>query len=479
MELASRPAVPWVPHDYQKTAIKFLLEHAAAALFLDPGLGKTSITLATIRILKRQKLHDRALIIAPLRVCYSVWPKEVTKWSEFNDLRVVVLHGPDKEANLKVDADIYVINPEGLAWLSENNRLKNLKIDLLVIDESSKFKHHGTKRFKLLKPFLPKFRRRWILTGTPAPNGLLDLFGQVYILDLGKCFSPYITKFRQEFFDPTGFGGYTWVPKPGSAERIHELLRPLALRMSARDYLELPELITTPQTDIVVTLPPAARKIYDELEADMLTQLSTGDYVTAKSAAIASMKCRQLANGGIFRELGYSPAVKTDAWEHVHFEKNEALLDLIEELNGQPLLIAYEFQHDLDRIRIALKGRPKAVYASDYSAKNFTFIEQQWNNNEISELVGQPQSIGHGLNLQEGNAMHVCWYSQIWDLEIYIQFIERILRQGNKSPRVFVYHIIADKTVDRAVLRALHRKDNVQNALLDALKEYAGEKDND
>ena len=289
--------VKWKPHAYQKGAIKFLLERACAALFLDPGLGKTSITLGAVKILLAEKLIRRVLVVAPLRVCYSVWPKEVKKWEDFQNIRVAVLHGKDKERNLRSEAEVYVINPEGLAWLMTDGRFKLLGADVLVIDESSKFKHTNTARFKTLRPVLSKFSRRYILTGTPCPNGLLDLFGQVYILDLGKSFGPFITHYRTEFFEPTGFGGFTWVPKHGTEERIQKLLKPLALRLSAKDYLELPELIPV---KVEIELPPDARKIYDQLETELIT-LVDGQVVTALSVAAANTKCRQVANGGLYK----------------------------------------------------------------------------------------------------------------------------------------------------------------------------------
>lgn len=469
MEFAAPPAISWVPHQYQRNAIKFLIEHGAAGLFLDPGLGKTSITLGAFKILKERKLVERALVVAPLRVCYSVWPKEVEKWADFNGLKVVVLHGGKKELALKEKADIYVINPEGLEWLTTDGRLKSLGVDVLVIDESSKFKHTSTRRFKTLKPHLTKFRRRWILTGTPASNGLMDLFGQVYIMDLGRSFTPYITKFRQMFFDPTGFGGYEWRLKPGAEERIYELLRPMTLRLAAEDYLELPKKVVN---NIYVDLPTQVRRIYEELETEMLATLDSMEVVTAMSAAAASIKCRQVANGGIFLQLDHTPAVHSDRWENLHTAKIEATVDLVEELNGQPVLIAYDFEHDKDRLR---KAFPKAVFASDYSAKKFMEVEHAWNNGEISNLCGHPMSLGHGLNLQ-GVGQHVIWHSMFWDLELYDQFIKRILRQGNKNSHVYVHHIMARNTVDEAILRALGRKTGVQNRFLDAMKEYVQEK---
>ena len=460
--------VAWKPHPYQKKAMKFMLAQGAAGLFLDPGLGKTSITLGALKVLKNKGLMNAALIIAPLRVCHSVWPAEVKKWKDFGELKVVVLHGAKKNESLKEKADIYVINPEGLDWLFAANNFKSLGCDVLVIDESSKFKHTGTRRFKALKPFLAKFKRRYILTGTPAPNGLLDLFGQIYILDLGRSFSPYITKFKRDFFDSSGFGGYTFVPKSDTEERIQELLKPLVMRLDGEDLLQLPELV---YNNIFVDLPPSARKIYDELAVEMLTVLDSMEVVTAQGAAAASLKCRQVANGGLFLQLDHTPAVNSQRWEDLHTEKIDALRDLAEELNGQPLFVALDFEHDKERIR---KHFPKAVIASDYSAKRFAAeIEPAWNRGEIQMLAGHPGSLGHGLNLQEAG-QHVVWHSLTWDLELYDQFIRRVRRQGNKHTHVFVHHIMARGTVDLAILRAIKRKGTIQDRLLDALKEVRG-----
>lgn len=455
---------PWTPHAYQKKAVKFMIQQGAAGLFLDPGLGKTSITLGALKILKRQGMMSAALIIAPLRVAHSVWPAEVTKWTDFKDLKVVVLHGSKKELALKEKADIYVINPEGLDWLLTDNRFRQLGADVLVIDESSKFKHTGTRRFKALRPILSKFRRRYILTGTPAPNGLLDLFGQIFILDLGRSFGPYITKFKRDFFDPTGFGGYTFVPKEGTQERIQDLIKPLVMRLDGEDLLELPEIV---YNNIYVDLPPHARKVYEELEEEMITQLESLEIVTAMSAAAASLKCRQVANGGIFLQREVRGALASDRWEDLHNEKVIALADLAEELNGQPLFVAYDFEHDRERIR---KHFPKAIIASDYSAKRFVEIEKAWNQGKIEMLCGHPASLGHGLNLQDAG-QHVVWHSMTWDLELYDQFIRRVRRQGNQHSQVFVHHILARGTVDLPMLRALRRKGGVQSRLLDALKE--------
>ena len=318
--LFRRVSIAWKPHNYQKKAVKFLLEHAAAALFLDPGLGKTSVTLAAIKVLKAKGLLSKVLLIAPLRVCHSVWPNEITKWKDFGELKVVVLHGKDKEQLLEEEADIYVINPEGLDWLLQVQktktkagktrvsvdlrRWKKLGFDTLVIDELSKFKHVQTNRFKAMKLVIHTFARRWGLTGSPAANGLLDLFGQCYILDEGRTLGKYITHYRQTYFDQ-GYDGFSWTIKEGSDKQIYDRLKPLALRMGD-DLLDMPKLV---ENNIKIELPPKVLKIYEHLEDDLVAQLDEGK-VTAKTAATASMKCRQVANGGIYLDPEVVPLLK-------------------------------------------------------------------------------------------------------------------------------------------------------------------------
>lgn len=487
-ELFKPLSKPWTPHAYQKKAVKFLLEHAASALFLDPGLGKTSITLAAIKLLKQKKVLDKVLLIAPLRVCYSVWPKEVEKWEDFEHLKVVVLHGPNKEALLKEDADVYVINPEGLDWLLQVKktkvvspktgkvttkvdvdlrRWKALGFDTLVIDELSKFKHTNTNRFKSLKLVLNTFRRRWGLTGSPASNGLMDLFGQCYILDQGRTLGPYITHYRMKYFNPS-HDGFSWVLREGADEEIYERLAPLALRMAADDYLDMPALI---ENNIRVDLPGDVLQVYSQLEDDLIAKLGDG-VVVASNAAAASMKCRQVVNGGIYLDPDIEKLVKAPKskreWLNLHTEKVDALADLIEELQGSPLLVAYDFEHDLDRLREKL-GQDVPYIGGGVTAKRSTELEKAWNAGELPVLLGHPQAMAHGLNLQEVGH-HVCWHSLTWDFELYDQFIRRVLRQGNKSKKVFVHHIIAKGTIDEVVLSALKSKRKGQNALFDALK---------
>jgi SNF2 family DNA or RNA helicase len=444
-------------------------------------LGKTSISLAAIKILKKKKLIDKVLLIAPLRVCHNVWPAEVKKWEDFHGLTISVLHGPRKDERLNEEADIYVINPEGLPWLLQSKmtkvgtksrvtvdmrRWKKLGFDTLIVDELTKFKHTNTTRFKALKLVLHTFRRRWGLTGSPAPNGLLDLFGQCYVIDQGRTLGKFVTHYRANYFNPS-YDGFGWVLRDGADQEIFKRLSPLALRMSASDYLDMPKLI---ENNIFVELPDDARGVYDALENDLIANLSD-KVVTAVSAAVASMKCRQIASGGIYLdpdilELIKKPKTKR-GWIKVHDEKTNALCDLVDELQGSPLLVAYEFTHDIERIREKLGDVP--YIGGGVSQKVSTKLVDKWNRGEIPVLLGHPQAIGHGLNLQD-SGHHVCWYSPTWDYELYDQFIRRVLRQGNKSKVVFTHHIMAAGTIDEAVLAALKTKRAGQNALFEALK---------
>lgn len=465
-------AQSWKPHAYQKKAMKFLLSRPHAGLLLDPGLGKTSITLGAISVLKKKGLFNGALIVAPLRVANSVWPTEVSKWKEFKDLKVTLLHGKGKrERAAKEDADIYIINFEGLPWLIEEGYLKDMlkdgRVDTLVVDELSKMKHPKTKRFKLLKPWLKKFKRRIGLTGSPAANGLMDLFGQIYILDRGAALGEYITHYRANYFIPVK--EYVWKPRKGAEKIIYERIQDLVLRMDAEDYLELPAQV---DNIIPVELPPKAAKLYEQLEEEMLAEIE-GKTVTATTVATAVGKCKQVANGAVYTDqidevTGERLSLKK-RWEKVHDEKIDALLDLIDEMQGQQILIAYEYQHDLERLLKALpKGTP--YIGGGVTAQEATRLEREWNAGRIPILLGHPQSIGHGLNLQGSSASAVCWFSLTWDYELYDQFIRRLRRQGNDATRIFVHHILAKDTVDFAIFAALRSKQRTQDALLDALK---------
>ena len=478
----------WEPAPYQLEGVKFLLEHAAAGLFLDPGLRKTSITLGAIKVLKKEGILQRVIIIAPLRVCYSVWPKEVAKWKDFNHLRVEILHGKGKEAALLRDADVYMINPEGLTWLLgvtkqkvdgkkkavvtyDLKKFKALGADTLVIDEVSKFKHSSSDRFAMLKTVLGKFDRRWCLTGSPASNGLMDLFGVMYTIDLGRALGQYITHYRSAYFNSIGYGGYTYVPQPDAEQRIYERIAPSVFRLSDEDYVKLPKLIPN---IIKIELPPNVRKIYDELEDEFLAEVD-GNIVTAVNAGVASIKCRQVANGGLFLAQDVDDEGRKASkreWVDLHNEKIEAVADLVEELNGAPVIITYDFEHDLARL-LAHFGKSTPVIGGGISPKKSDAIVDAWNRGEVDILFGHPAAMGHGLNMQDGNAQHIIMHSLTWDYELYDQLIRRLRRSGNKAECVFVHHIVAKDTIDEAVMLALTKKKRTQGALLDAMRDYS------
>lgn len=459
----------WTPHAYQRRAMKFMLERPAAGLFLDPGLGKTSITLGAFHMLKKAGVVKRMLVIAPLRVCHLVWPNEAKKWDEFADLKIVVLHGKDKKDLIKESADVHVINPEGLAWYFSNIKPAGHwpAPEMLVVDESTMFKNTRSLRFKILKAKLNLFKRRYILTGTPAPNGLMDLFGQIFLLDGGAALGAYITRFRERHFFK--IGQWNWVLQKGAEQAIYKAIQHLILRLSAEDYLELPPLI---MNNIDVQLPVEARSLYRRLETDLLLELQ-GGAVVARNAGALSTKCRQLAGGAVYTEQlpeDYLAGVKAGPrdWVHIHDEKLDALEELLDDLGGKPTLIAYEFDHERERIELRLKGIQRLGLSPAVDKKTV----DRWNRGEIPYLLVQPQSVGHGLNLQ-GAGRVVVWYQITWNLELYDQLIRRVWRQGQEH-RVFVHHIVARNTVDEDVIVALRNKTRTQNDLLLALKKRRG-----
>ena len=444
----------WRPKKYQFEAVKFILAHCNSGIFLDPGMGKTSTTLTAVDLLKQKGAIQRVLIIAPIRPMYKVWPDEIKKWDHTRHLKYTILHGDDKDKRLRDIADIYLINPEGLKWFMNENGMEILKPDMLVIDESTKFKDYSTARFKLLKPYLRKFKWRLILTGEPAPNGYMDLFGQMYIVDEGNSLGRYITHYRANFFFPTGYGGYEYKLQPGADKVIQEKIKPCVMRLSAEEHLDMPELIFN---DIMVDLPDNVRQIYKSFEDDFIATIGDSTVISPNAAAVGS-KCRQVANGGVYDEFHTSL--------HIHDVKTAALVDLVEQLQGNPLLVAYEFQHDLDRIK---KVFPDAPVLTGASGTKLERMIDGFNNGNIPVLVGHPASAGHGLNLQAA-CHHVCFYGLTWDLDLYHQFYKRVWRQGQPSNRVFVHRILADKTLDRTVARTLYHKDATQQHFLNAIR---------
>jgi hypothetical protein len=478
-EPLKRKPQKWQPRPYMKKGVKWLLENACAALFLDPGLGKTSITLAAFSFLKKQGVANKMLVIAPLKACYRVWPAEVQKWSDFNHLRVVVLHGPKKQELLHEEADIYVINPEGIDWLIGRNLnlrdWRKLGFDTLCLDELTKFKQARGVRFKMLKQTLETFGRRWGLTGSPAPNGLLDLFGQCYVLDLGRSLGRYITHYKWAYFYNPDKQGWTWLLKEGADKQIYERIKPLALRMSADDYLDLPPMLYVPE-DMKwnMELPPNARKLYDALEEELIAKIDEG-VVTAANAAVAGGKLWQICNGGLYvdQDLASILAGKTEGRvsKKIHDVKTDWLEDLIDELNGQPLLVAYQFRHDLERLQERF-GKDIPVFTNNQ--RHNADIEARWNRNELRFVFGQQDSIAHALNLQEGSAAHLAQYSLTWNLETWDQIIRRIRRQGTKAQRIFRHLAIMKNTTDQDRIYSIKRKDGTQRSLFNALKARYG-----
>lgn len=453
--LLSKSCKPqWLPHEYQVSGIKILLGQGSAGLFLDPGLGKTSICLAAFKILKSKGYAGKMLIIAPLRPCYKVWPDEIKKWADFEGLTYTILHGKNKDKNLASDVDIYIINPEGLAWLFAPTT-KRPSFDVLCVDESSKFKNSTTQRFKLLKPLLASFSRRWILTGTPVPNGLTDLFGQIYILDMGATLGRFITHYRREFFDQSGYGGYEYTPKPDAFEKVVYRIKPLILQLSAKDHLTMPEKVNA---NIMIDLPPDAMRVYREVEDGFFSALNSDDNIVAANAAVAGGKCRQISNGACYT---VNPSYQT-----IHDAKLDAIEDLLEELGGKPVLVLYEFDHD--RARLLARFPTARVLGSSTTPKQLDEIVSGFNAGTIPLLLGHPASMGHGLNLQ-ASCHHVIWFGITWNLEFYDQAIARVYRQGQKAGTVFIYHLVGARTLDEEVLKVLTAKDRTQQTLLGAL----------
>lgn len=457
-----------MPAPYQVKAIKFLIQ-GGYGLFLDPGMRKTSITLAALSILIKKGIINKVLIIAPLRVCTSVWPVEARIWKDFNWLRVGVLHGKNKDKVAMEDLHIYVINPEGLGWFFRDAYSRIIP-DALVVDESTSFKHVGTLRFKLLKPYLPRFKIRWVLTGSPVSNGYLGLFGQCYIADLGELLGRFVTQFKSKYFiqrvQPGQLYG-KWLLAEGKDTEIQKLLDGKFLRLSAEDYIALPEMIVN---DIRVELPPTARKFYNEMEKLFISEWMNAPIV-AVNAGGSFIKCRQIASGGIYNVAeDWVPGNKIKlVGREVHSEKTQALREIINESNGSPVLIAFWYKHSRDRIRALIGDCPSID--GDCSDKDFMRIESEWNRGEIPYLLAHPQSMAHGLNMQHSGHT-IVWYDIIPDYERYLQFNRRLIRSGSRNKFVIVHRLIAAKTVDEVNLMYLSRKGKSQNDFFDAINCY-------
>ena len=458
-------SIPWVPKAYQLEGIKHLLENAYSGLFFDPGMGKTSVVLADIKVLKSQKMFRRALVVAPLRVATEVWPAEQKKWTDFADLSVTVLHGPKKQTlvdqlNASV-ADIVTVTPDGLAWLvaDDGYRMRAINADVLIVDESSYFRHHGTQRFKNIRKLLTSFKRRIILTGTPAPRGYEDLWAQMYIADRGAALEPFITHYRMKYFTNVGRDYDDWKVRKECVPIIDTRLRPYVLRGDALDHLDLPELL---HNVIPVDLPDAAWKVYDDLEEKFCAALPDGDEVMPPNAAAMGQKLRQICGGFVY-DGGKVAHI-------LHAEKITALTNLLAELQGQRALILYEFIADRDRIEGALQRASVEVRCLDDATTPVKLKETLDGFNEGKfNLLSHPKSVGHGLNLQQ-HSQHVIWFGPTWDCELHQQAIARVWRQGNPHEHVTVHTLVVTHSIEERVASVLAQKGATQRALLAAMK---------
>lgn len=466
---------PWVPHPYQERAMRFELENPQSGLLLPPGMGKTSVSLAVFKVRLKKRLVRRALVIAPLRACYDVWPAEVCDWTDFNDLGVALLHGTDKERRLRSltsEHQICLVNPEGAAWLfSSRANMKALGADTLVVDESSLWKSSVTVRFRALRKVLHNFTYRHILTGSPRPRNYLDLHGQVFILDRGAALGEYLTHYRNNFFFPTGFQMREWEIVPGAAEKIDKLVAPMVMRLDARDYLKLPREMEQTHR---VELPPAARTEYDRIEGSLLSNLFSAPLV---SSAAARSKCCQLANGSVYLDSDPDERWRSGnrPFKALHTAKVDAVAELVAELQGQPLLLGIGYRHDVEAIRKALGAGVPVINGATTRGQAADYIER-WNKGLLPLLLGHPASMGHALNLQKFNAQHVGFFDIPDSYDLYLQFFLRVCRQGNKAAFVIKHHFVANATVDVPKMRNLRAKATGQNAFLAAMKKYSEER---
>lgn len=437
-------------HEYQNRFVEFIKDKKRCAGWLDLGLGKTTSTLTAITDLKDGFTVNKVLIIAPLRVANSVWKQEAEKWAHLNHLKITVCTGSERAriAALYSDADVYVINRENITWLVDHYKQK-WPFDCVVIDEASSFKNQSSQRFKALKKVLPFTEYMVLLTGTPSPNGLLDLWSQIYLLDFGHALGRTMTAYKQRFFE-SDFMGYKFTPRTGAPEQIQNAIKPLVLSMSAEDYLQLPDRIDLTET---VELPAKAMSQYLDFEKTLLAELEDGKEIEATSAAVLANTLLQFANGAIYTDEHHNYTV-------IHDAKLDALEELIEREPNENILVAYNYKSDLERIQ-------KRFSDSVMLDKNNQTIKD-WNNGKIKLLLAHPASAGHGLNLQAGGSI-IVWFGLNWSLELYQQFNGRLHRQGQTKP-VRIVHIACKDTIDERLLRVLNSKEAVQNKLLSALK---------
>ena len=438
-------------HDYQEALIAFMMSRENAAIFADPGLGKTAVSLSWFAAYKLIFPRARALVVAPRLPLSLTWPNEIEKWDHLRGLRWALAPEPED------GADLYGVNPERLIkYLDSAKQLP----DVLIVDESTRFKNPGGKRFRRLRKDLSKFKRRYILTGTPSPQGLEDLWSQFFIVDRGASLEKTVTAYRKKYFIPIpnyGYGGVTWNIRKGAEPEVYGAIRYRSRRIDAADWLDLPELL---YNDVWIDLPKEARRVYQDVERELFAQLDNGEDVLANTAGHGYSMCCQIANGGLYTAEPGKTAV-------IHGAKAEALLDLVDSLQGKPALVAYRFKHDLARLQ---KARKAPYIGGGVSSRKAIATVDKWNSGALPLLYGHPASMAHGLNLQ-GAGNDIIWYGLTDSLENYLQFNRRVYRQGVKG-QVRVHRILARGTVDEMLVKRMDNKEANQQRLLDALKEY-------
>lgn len=438
-------------HGYQEYSVNFIIEHPVAAVLLDCGLGKTVTSLTAINDLMFDYFDiHRVLVICPLRVG-NVWANEIQHWEHLHLLRYSVAVGSESERllALKTQADIYIINRENVQWLIEKSGV-SFDFDMVVVDELSSFKNYQSKRFKALMKARPKVKRMVGLTGTPSSNGLMDLFAEFKLLDMGARLGRFIGQYRNAYFSPDKRNGqiiYNYKPLPNAEQQIYDKISDITISMKSTDHLKMPEMISTKYE---VELSDSEKKKYEELKKDLILQLPDGE-ITAANAASLTGKLSQMANGAVYSD--------DESILEIHQRKLDALEDIIESANGKPVLVAYWFRHDLERIRKRFDVR------AIKTAKDIA----DWNNGRIPVALIHPASAGHGLNLQAGGN-HLVWFGLTWSLELYQQTNARLWRQGQTAETVVIQHIVAKATVDEHIMKALAQKNTTQLALMDAVR---------
>lgn len=446
----------YVPHDYQSYATEFILNHPVAAILLQMGLGKSVITLTAMQELFRRGEIRKALVIAPLRVARDTWPEEIQKWDHLKGMTYAVAVGTvgERSRALSVSPQITLINRENVPWLVEHLG-KRFDYDMIVIDELSSFKNHEAKRFRALMKVRPSVKRIVGLTGTPSPNGYMDLFAEYRVLDMGERLGRFITHYREAYFTPDRWGNgqvFSWKLRPGADEAIFRKISDITVSMKSVDHLKMPECV---MNNVPVHMDERESALYETLKEDLYLRVLNRDgikEIDAKNASVLCNKLSQMANGAVYTDD--SEVVR------IHDRKLDALEDLIEAANGNPLLVAYWYQHDIDRIRQRFPD-VRVLKSSDDI--------RDWNTGKIPMAAIHPASAGHGLNLQAGGSTLV-WFGLTWSLELYQQTNARLWRQGQQAETVVIHHLVTEGTIDERILQALKNKDRSQESLIDAVK---------